>query len=90
MKSENIRDGIIIFQPVCYLIFFFGTLKSDWGKKTPSITLSQLRVLLEVVLPLRTYDIDGAISLVKRVQEKNHKAYLSHRKKRLENIAMLL
>ncbi|MFH1526949.1 MAG: hypothetical protein ABIG69_09900, partial [Bacteroidota bacterium] len=59
-------------------------------KKAPSITLSQLRVLLEVVLPLRTYDIDAAISLVRWVQIKNHKAYLSHRKKRLKDITKLL
>jgi len=41
-------------------------------------------------VPLRTYDIDGAILLVKWIQAKNHKAYLSHRKKRIENISKLL
>jgi len=40
-------------------------------------------------LPLKHYDIDEAISLVRWVQIKNHKAYLSHRKKKFENISML-
>jgi len=53
------------------------------GKKAPSITLSQLRVLLEIVLPQRRYDVDTAIELVKWIQTKNNSAYLSHRKRRI-------
>ncbi len=64
-------------------IFFFGILKSDWKKKAPSITLSQLRVLLEAVLPLRHYGINDAIELVAWIQNKNHAAYLSHRRKNI-------
>jgi hypothetical protein len=44
-------------------------------------------VLLEVILPIRKNDIDSAVELVFWRQEKNHKSYLSHRKKGMENAA---
>ena len=37
--------------------FFLWHLKIRLGKKVPSITLSQLRTLLEVVLPVRSFDV---------------------------------
>jgi hypothetical protein len=42
--------------------------------------------LIEVVLPIRKYDIKSTIELIFWIQQKNHKAYLSHRKKRLKEI----
>ena len=39
--------------------FFLWHLKCAWGKKAPALTVSQVRTLLEVVLPLRTYTSDG-------------------------------
>jgi len=50
--------------------FFCGILKYDWEKKAPSITLSQLRILLEAVLPLRHYDVDAVIEQVLWIQKK--------------------
>jgi len=41
--------------------------------------VSQLRTLLEVVLPLRTYTIEGVLELVAWVQKRNHQAYRAHR-----------
>jgi hypothetical protein len=70
--------------------FFLWHIKIRLGKKAPSITLSQLRILLEVVMPLRQKDIRSAIELVRWIQNKNHRAYLSHRKKRLENSSLIL
>jgi SRSO17 transposase len=62
--------------------FFLWRIKLRSGKKAPAITLSQLRILIRVVLPVRSFDCDGLISLVAWIQEKNHRAYLSHRKKK--------
>ncbi len=64
--------------------FFLWHLKIRLGKKAPSITLSQLRTLIEVVLPLRHYDIQTSLDLVRWIQERNHRTYLSHRRKKLE------
>jgi hypothetical protein len=52
------------------------------GEKAPALTLSQMRTLLEVVLPLRTYTVEDVLTLVAWGQRRNHRAYLSHRKRR--------
>lgn len=44
--------------------------------------MSQLRTLLEVVFPLRTYTIEAILELGAWVQRRNHGASLSHRKRR--------
>ena len=41
------------------------------GEKAPSITLSQFKVLLEVVLQLRSYGAGSAIELILLIQKKN-------------------
>ena len=45
--------------------------------------LSQLRMLLNVVLPMRVFDTKAMIELVRWIQGKNHRSYISHRKKKL-------
>ena len=62
--------------------FFLWHLKLRLGKKAPALTVSQLRTILEVVLPLRMYSIDDVLTLVAWRQRRNHSAYLSHRKRR--------
>ena len=62
--------------------FFLWHLKIRLGKKAPALTVSQLRVLLEVVLPKRTFTIEDVLALVTWMQRRNHRAYLSHRKRR--------
>jgi hypothetical protein len=54
------------------------------GKKAPLITLSQLRILIMAVLPMKTFDAEALIRLVLWIEIRNHRAYLSHRKKKLE------
>ena len=44
---------------------------------------SQLRLLLKTVLPLREFDMEMAIELVGWIQRRNHRSYLSHRKKKM-------
>ena len=53
------------------------------GKKSPAITVSQLRLILKIVLPLRLFDVEMTLSLVAWIQFRNHRAYLSHRRKKL-------
>ena len=69
--------------------FFLWHLKIRLGKKAPAITVSQLRILLEMVLPLRTYDIYDALEVVRWTQHRKHLSYLSHRKKRLSKVIIL-
>src|SRR2546421_9947732 len=45
----------------------------------------QLRTLLEVVLPLRTYTIEGVLELIAWVQQRNYQAYRAHRARRQED-----
>jgi hypothetical protein len=44
--------------------------------------VSQLRMLLDAVLPLRMATSDNVLELVAWVQRRNHRAYLAHRKRR--------
>ena len=82
-RYENFPVGITISWLACSVITFSGTSRSDWGKKAPVITPSQLRLLLKNVLPLREFDIEMAIELVGWIQRRNHRSYLSHRKKKM-------
>ena len=41
-----------------------------------------MRTLVEVVLPLRQYTIADVLALVAQIQRRNHRAYLSHKKRR--------
>src|SRR6266849_7027415 len=62
--------------------FFLWHLQIRVGKKAPALTVSQVRLLLEVILPLRTYTVADALELVAWVQRCNHRAYVSQRKRR--------
>ena len=48
--------------------------------------LSQLRELIKVVLPLRKIDFDTVIRKIVWIQRRNHRVYLSHRRRRLREI----
>jgi len=42
-------------------------------------------MLLNIVLPMKVFDRKAMIDLVIWIQIKNHRAYLSHKKKKLRN-----
>lgn len=50
--------------------FFLRHLRIRLGKKAPLITLSQLRILLKAVLPIKICDRDALFELVLRIQIK--------------------
>jgi hypothetical protein len=62
--------------------FFLWQLKLRLGKKAPALTVSQLRIILDVVIPLRRYDIPDVLALVAWMQQRHHQASLAHRKRR--------
>ena len=78
--SEKTNMGI---QACIMAHFFLWHLKIRLGKKAPSITLSQLRVLLKLLLPMKKQALDTLIEQIVWIQNQNHRAYLSHRRKRL-------
>ncbi|HLF26741.1 MAG TPA: hypothetical protein VJG32_10415, partial [Anaerolineae bacterium] len=52
----------------------------------PALTVSQVRQLLQVVLPQREFDAQAAIDALERTQRQNYAAYRSHRKQRLREL----
>jgi hypothetical protein len=67
--------------------FFLWHLQSRLEKKVPALTVSQVRRLLEVVLPLKVFQAEDVLQLVAGMQQRQHRAYRSHRKRRLHEIA---
>ena len=65
--------------------FFLWHLKLHVGEKAPALTVSQVRTLLEVVLPLRTSTVEGVLAFIAWVQQRNHQAYRAHRARRQED-----
>jgi hypothetical protein len=64
--------------------FFLWHLKITLWKKAQSIMLLQLRVLLKVLLPMKSQSLETLISQILWIQARNHRAYLSHRKRRMK------
>jgi len=52
-------------------------------KKAPAVTLPQVVMVWATVLPLREFDAQLALDILAYQQQRNHAAYLSHRKRRI-------
>ena len=68
---------------------FLVRLRLRLQDKAPALTVPQVRLLLRAVLPKKTFDADAALDLVHRIQHRNHAAYLSHRKRKCQQIDAL-
>lgn len=67
---------------------FLVQLRLDLGVDAPALTVSQVRRLLQVVLPKREFDIQSALAELQRIQQQNYAAYRSHRKRRRRKIRL--
>jgi hypothetical protein len=82
MNYVNIPGGTTTGCPQCWRISFCGGSSCAGGKKAPALTVSPLRLILDVVLPVRTYSVEDVLKVVAWLQRRTHHAYLAPRKRR--------
>jgi len=61
---------------------FLVRLRVNRGITAPALTVSQVRKLLQVVLPKREFNAQEALDELARIQRQNYGAYRSHKKRR--------
>lgn len=67
---------------------FLVQVRLDLGADAPALTVSQVRRLLQTVLPKRTFDTQAVLEELRRIQQQNYAAYRSHRKHRRRKIRL--
>lgn len=66
--------------------FFLVRLRLKLQDRAPALTVPQVRILLQVVLPKKEFDAQEALRLIQRMQRRHHAAYLSHRKRKIQRL----
>ena len=61
---------------------FLVRVRVEMGGQAPALTVSQVRKLLQVVLPQERFDAKTILQEIQRTQKQNYAAYRSHRKRR--------
>ena len=66
--------------------FFLVRLRLKFKDKAPALTLPQVLLLLDNILPKRQFDAQTTLTILAYRQRRNHAAHLAHRKRRIARL----